>query len=195
MFVLYADKNRLTVRKREALTSGSVNVNTVRFEFSAVWAGLAKTAVFRCSSGATVEILLDKDSQCLIPWEVLASHGQRVSVGVYGSLGSDIVLPTILVDLGVVVEGAAPSGDQFPPTPGLYEQILAVLTKKQDKLTGLPGQIVSFDRDGNAVARDMPAGGESNGTGESVDPGGDPDIATDQEIDEMLGEVFGPSGK
>lgn len=50
-----------------------------------------------------------------------------------------------------------------PPTPNLYEQILAVLTKKQDKITGLPGQVVGFDEAGNAVAQDAHFGGESGG--------------------------------
>ena len=45
MFTLHADKNRLTVRQRETLTSGSINVNTMQFVFSEDWEGLTKTAV------------------------------------------------------------------------------------------------------------------------------------------------------
>ena len=47
MFVLYANKNQLTARKKEPVTSGSVNVYTARFEFSPDWAGLTRKAVFK----------------------------------------------------------------------------------------------------------------------------------------------------
>ncbi|NBI84201.1 hypothetical protein D3Z48_19495 [Clostridiaceae bacterium] len=48
---LYADKNRLAVRKTETLTSGSVHVYAVQFSFSPDWDGMAKTAVFRAGGG------------------------------------------------------------------------------------------------------------------------------------------------
>ena len=47
MFILYANKNMLSLRQREPVTSGSVNVYSVLFEFSDDWDGLARTAVFR----------------------------------------------------------------------------------------------------------------------------------------------------
>ena len=47
MFVLYAGKNKLTVRQREPTTSGCVNVHEARFEFSPDWQGLTTKAVFR----------------------------------------------------------------------------------------------------------------------------------------------------
>lgn len=50
MFILYAGKNRLTVRQRETAVSGSVNVNTVQFQFSPDWDGVVCTAVFRAGT-------------------------------------------------------------------------------------------------------------------------------------------------
>ena len=43
MFLLYAEKNQLAVREKEPITSGSVNVYPVQFEFSEDWDGLDRT--------------------------------------------------------------------------------------------------------------------------------------------------------
>lgn len=126
MFILCADKNKLTVRRREPLTSGSVNVNMVQFEFSPDWDGLERTAVFRTGAEKR-SMLLGPDDQCAIPWEVLSSHGQRISAGVYGARGGDVVLPTIWADLGAVLEGAVPGENTLPPTPEIYAQIMEEL--------------------------------------------------------------------
>lgn len=124
MFTLYADKNRLSVSSREAVTSGSVNVSAVRFEFSGDWDGLARTAVFR-AGGASRSVRLDERGECVIPWEVLAVRDRRLEAGVYGTRGGETVLPTVWVSLGVVLEGAAPGDEGQPPTPDVWEQALA----------------------------------------------------------------------
>lgn len=166
MFKLYAKKNELTVKQREQLTSGSVNVNEVEFTFSADWEGLTKTAVFRAGE-LTRELQLDSTARCVIPWEVLKASGVPVYAGVYGSAsGGEIVLPTVWAQLGTVLEGASPGEAARPPTPDLWEQELA---KKQDKLTGELGQIVGFDEDGNAVAQENTGG--SGGAGTPGPPG------------------------
>lgn len=150
MFKLYANKSQLTLREREPLTTGSVNVNTIRFEFSADWEGLTKTAVFRAGEESR-SILLDGSGECMVPWEVLVSPHSRMFAGVYGTREKEVVLPTIWADLGVILEGAAPGGELYPPTPELWEQELA---KKQDKLHGRLGQLVGFGENGSAVAQD-----------------------------------------
>lgn len=171
MFVLYANKNQLTVRQREPVTSGSVNVYRVRFEFSADWEGLARTAVFQ-SGGESRSVLLDNSGECAIPWEVLSSYGQILSAGVYGTQGGEIVLPTVWADLGSIQEGAKPGQDARPPTPDLWEQRLAA---KQDRLQGKPGQIVGFDESGNAIAQDDTGGGAgTEGPPGPMGPQGEP---------------------
>lgn len=47
----------------------------------------------------------------------------------------------------------------------LWEKIKTALSGKQDKLTGTQGQVVGFDRAGNAVAQDAPSGGVSSFNG------------------------------
>ena len=66
MIKLYVNKNHLTVRERELLTSGSVNTYQVLFEFSPDWDGLERTAVFR-SGKKSVSVLLGADGECKIP--------------------------------------------------------------------------------------------------------------------------------
>lgn len=132
MFELYADKVKLTLalRSREPLTSGSVNVYRARFGFSGDWAGLTNKAVFR-GSGVTKTVLLDESGQCTIPWEVLASHGQPLMAGVFGTR-EETVLPTIWASLGTILEGVPADGEGArPPTPDAWQE---ALERKGDKL-------------------------------------------------------------
>ena len=124
MFILYANKNQLTVRKRESLTSGSVNAYEARFEFSPDWEGLTKTAVFKAGNEVR-SVLLGADGQCTIPWEVLSSHGRQLTAGICGTRGTDMVLPTVYASLGTILEGVAPGENARPPTPDLWEQEIA----------------------------------------------------------------------
>lgn len=124
MFELRADKNKLILLSREPVTSGSVNANTVWFQFSPDWEGMERTAVFR-AGGETRSVRLDGGGQCAIPWEVLKTPGVQLQAGVYGTRGSSVTLPTIWVGLGVILEGAALGEDAHPPTPDLWEQALA----------------------------------------------------------------------
>lgn len=124
MFILYADKTQLTIRHREPVTSGSINAYDIRFELSADWDGLERTAVFR-AGGVSRSILLGLDGQCTVPWEVLEKQGMQLYAGVYGTRGTDLVLPTIWAGLGTILEGASPGQEAGPPTPELWEQALA----------------------------------------------------------------------
>lgn len=180
MFVLYADKTRLTVQQREPMTSGSVNVYRARFAFSPDWEGMTKTACFR-SGSQTVTVLLDGTGECVIPWEVTDSDdkGKRLYAGVCGTQEGVVILPTVWADLGEILPGVTGGSGSRPPTPGQYEQVLAELEKKQDRLTGLPGQVVIFDEEGRTVAQDAL-------------PSGYVIVATDEEAEAMLNEVFGP---
>lgn len=133
MFILYANKTQLTVRKREQLTSGSVNIYRVRFEFSGDWEGMAKTAVFKAGN-KVVSVLLPESGEVIIPWEVLASQGRELFTGVYGTIGGDVVLPTVWASLGTILEGVTPGSEAQEPTLGVYEQILDELANKADGL-------------------------------------------------------------
>lgn len=125
MFILHAHKTKLTLRQREPVTSGSVNVYPVRFEFSPDWDGLQKTAVFRAGNGSVSLLLNDSNEVVNIPWEVLRKPGIALQVGIYGTRGEDEVLPTVWANMGVILEGAEPGEIARPPTPDLWQQELA----------------------------------------------------------------------
>lgn len=123
MFVLRADKNKLAVRQLELVTSGSVNVYTVRFEFSEDWAGMTRTAVFRAGGEARC-VLLDEANTCAIPWEVLGEPNLFLFAGVYGARDGAVVLPTVWASLGAILCGVTTGESAQPPTPDLWAQEL-----------------------------------------------------------------------
>lgn len=130
MFILYAGKNRLTVRQRETAVSGSVNVNTVQFQFSPDWDGAVCTAIFRAGTEVRTAAL-DGDGRCTIPSGVLQTPWVRLMAGVCGRRGEEEVRPTVWADLGTIQRGAMPEEASAPSTPELWEQ---ALEKKGDAL-------------------------------------------------------------
>ena len=85
MFVLYAEKNTLSVRETEPVTSGSVNVYPVQFEFSEDWDRLEKTVIFqaRCAEKA----VSPTGGVCTVPANVLSEPGYYLMAGVCGRQG------------------------------------------------------------------------------------------------------------
>lgn len=124
MFVLYARKNLLEVNQKEMVTSGSVNVYQAQFSFDNAWDGLERTAVFQAGN-ETISTILDDTGVCIIPWEVLQDAKRTLYAGVYGTKDGEIVLPTIWASLGEIKQGVNPGQSTQPPTPSVYEQILA----------------------------------------------------------------------
>ena len=123
MFVMRAEKNRLILRRREPVTSGSVEVCRARFEFSPDWDGMERVAVFRAGAESR-SVLLDETNTCDIPWEVLEKSTVLLQAGVYGTRGGEEVLPTIWADLGIIHPGTVVGPDAKPPTPELWRQEL-----------------------------------------------------------------------
>lgn len=131
MIMLTASKSCLTASRQELLVEGAVNVNIVQFVFSSDWDGLTKTAVFQAGS-YKYSVLLDESNETPIPWEVLQNPRRTLYAGVYGTVGGDLVLPTIWASLGTIQEGATPGQDTQPPTPTVYEQLLADIGNLDD---------------------------------------------------------------
>ena len=130
MFVLYAENNKLTVREKEPITSGSVNVYPVRFEFSEDWDGLERTAIFQ--AGCREKAVALVGGACTIPAEVLAEPGYYLMAGVYGKVGATVALPTVWANLGLILEGAI-SGETPEPSP-LPDNWQEALNSKGDNL-------------------------------------------------------------
>lgn len=149
MILAKVNLNHITIQTNELLTSGSVNVNEVKFSFSADWNDLSKTAIFKTTK-KTKSIILTTDS-CIIPWEVLADAGEALWVGVYGTQGKTMAIPTIWAKLGRVLDGAELDASDREPTPDVYAQILLLLNQKIDTpaVEGVAGQVLGLDSDLN----------------------------------------------
>lgn len=123
MFVLYAEKNQLTIREKEPVTSGSVNVYLVRFEFSADWDGMKKAVVFQ--AGCREKTVALSGGACTVPADVLSEPGYYLMAGVCGRSGETVVLPTVWANLGLISEGAVTgeAPEPVPPPDGWQEAL------------------------------------------------------------------------
>lgn len=98
----------------------------VQFTFSEEWDGLGKTAVFRCDGSR--DVIVGVDGTATVPHEILTTPGLTVEVGVYAQKedGTTWPSPTPMCEIGIVREGADPTGDEsYPPTPEVGEQAVA----------------------------------------------------------------------
>lgn len=163
MIILTASKSCLTASRRELLVEGAVNVNIVQFVFSSDWDGLTKTAVFQAGSDK-YSVLLDESNEAPIPWEVLQNPRRTLYAGVYGTNGESLVLPTIWASLGTIQEGVSLGDTAQPPSPSLYEQLLADIGNLDDLATTAKDSLVA------AINEVYATGGGGGGSGNVASP-------------------------
>ena len=118
----------ITVAQNELLTTGMVQAVPVRFCFSPQWAALDRTAVFTAGT-VSISCLLGEDNQCFIPWECLTRAGEYLRVGVYGTRGEKMVLPTVSCLLGPICTGTQP--EENTPTEATPTLVQSLLTKAE----------------------------------------------------------------
>ena len=118
----------ITVAQNELLTTGMVQAVPVRFCFSPQWAALDRTAVFTAGT-VSVSCLLGEDNQCFIPWECLTRAGEYLRVGVYGTRGEKMVLPTVSCLLGPICTGTQP--EENTPPDATPTRVQSLLTKAE----------------------------------------------------------------
>lgn len=118
----------ITVAQNELLTTGMVQAVPVRFRFSPQWAALDRTIVFTAGT-VSVSCLLGEDNQCFIPWECLTRAGEYLRVGVYGTRGEEMVLPTVSCLLGPICTGTQP--EENTPTEATPTLVQSLLTKAE----------------------------------------------------------------
>lgn len=111
------------------LVSGSRNYVKAQFSFTDDWNGTTKTARFTCNE-TTYDMLLDDEDSCLIPWEVINESG-FFEVSVFG--GDLITVDTSRVY--VIESGYTEGGYPVPPTPSIYEQVIAKLEEVEAKVS------------------------------------------------------------
>ena len=210
MFILNADKSRLTVLQKGLITSGSVNVYDVKFQFSPEWDGMDRWAVFKIGS-ERVSCVLDDTNQCKLPWECVRDNdiGKEIQVGVYGMVGTAVVLPTIWSSLGKLREGTRLGDSALPPSPTVAEQLLAEILAARDAAIAAAERaeaaagLVPPDEGGGNETPDPGTDNENPDSGDNENPGSDtgndenPDsesgdnIVTDEEMNDEFDKIFG----
>lgn len=154
------------------LTSGMVGL-PVRFSFDSDWDGLNIVAVFD-GGGQRISVPLLTDMEALLPWEVIAKANTRLRIGAEGrkSDGS-VVIPTVWANAGYIKEGAVATDEEGnPPTPGIYDQIMAAI--EAGKLKGENG-----DKGDPGEQGPVGPAGPQGEKGEKGDKGDSPAIADD----------------
>lgn len=162
MIQLAATKAALTVVSTETITAGAVGVFECEFQLSDDWNGLTINAVFQAGT-VSAQVAVGSDSTVTIPWEVLENPCPLLRVGVYGMQGTDIVLPTIWAALGRVMPSASPAETTQPPTPSVYQQLLANIGNLNDLNTADKSSLV-------AAINELYNTGGGGGTGNVYSP-------------------------
>ena len=67
--------------------------------------GIKAVSYTHLAGTVSVSCLLGEDNQCFIPWECLTRAGEYLRVGVYGTRGEEMVLPTVSCLLGPICTG------------------------------------------------------------------------------------------
>ena len=80
-----------------------------------------------------------------MPWELLKRPGCRLWCGVYGTdEDGALQLPTVWVDLGEILPGADPSGDESAdPTAPVWQQLTEDVEKALDEIIRLQNAIIA----------------------------------------------------
>lgn len=117
MFHLQIRKNHVIVVETEMVTSGSVNVYDVQYEFNEAWEGLDRIAVFRAGT-VMIQVQLPPENLVTIPWEVMVEPNLVLYMGVYGRNceTGDVVLPTVWAAVGTIQLGVVTTlGGRYMP--------------------------------------------------------------------------------
>lgn len=119
-------KAAVKITETEILTAGMSDIVYCEFSFTYEWDGLSKTVVFT-NGITTVDVILNSNT-IAVPYEVLSVAGKIVKVGVIGTDGGTVVLPTVWAELGHVRPAADPEGDETTdPTLPVWQQTLGAI--------------------------------------------------------------------
>lgn len=133
MIYFKADIRNATAATDDALTTSSVGI-PVSLALASEFIGLAKTVVFKAGlTSVDIALVGDADSTT-VPPDVLTVKGKYLTIGIYAADGNGtIVIPTVWATVGLVQEGAVPSGvDPSAPTPSWVAQVQSIASEANE---------------------------------------------------------------
>lgn len=138
MIEITINKADAVASQLETLVCGMVNTVQIHFTLSEHWDGLLKTAVF--TNGQTTIDVMESEwltpDTCVLPPEMVAVPGKKVSVGLRGqvTIGAEVsVLPSTLCNLGTVKPGPATQADSgTQPSLPIWGQLQEQVERLKD---------------------------------------------------------------
>lgn len=129
MTLINVNVSSMVVPHMDEYTSGASNSFYVKFTFSPEWDDLTKLVSFK--AGSTIVSQIMSGDTIAIPHEVLKPC-TSLYIGVLGTQGETVVLPTIWKELRKVKYGTEEGTFPVDPTPSQYQQILNIAQSVRD---------------------------------------------------------------
>lgn len=124
------DGQRLLAIDKWVPVAGTAGAYTLHFTFSDDWEGLTRHAVFK-SGDTEVASIINSDSECSVPWEVLTEPGW-LSVGVYGAK-SGVRYPTVWERQRPILPAPDDATEGTEPTDTLWQQFVDAVAEDANK--------------------------------------------------------------
>ena len=118
------------------IASGGINENRITVEFEGTeWPGYVCGVAFNTDDDPDTIYTqnLDSNNQCIVPWEVTEKAG-TLFVAVFGTATSDVKRTTEVTAIEIVNGAGNGNAIPAPPTPTVYDQLVALINTKQDLL-------------------------------------------------------------
>lgn len=148
MTSIVVGKDRISLLESERYIAGTKQVYKIKATFSEDWDGLDKKLIFKTDAFEVGVDVMDGSEIFPIPWEVFAEPSNRLQVGAYGYECDDRVLNTRMLSLGRILKGSFANDCCCPPhlptkpSPATYDKLMALITRKADRLTFEDGMFI-----------------------------------------------------
>ena len=159
MIRIYCEAATAVLKETETLTSGMLNYPKGIITFSEEWEGLGKAVICRAgeiSSSSGSDPIAPEDNLLVttayggmftVPYECMVQSGVELYIGIQGvggSSGSEVVIPTIWVSAGTIMEGVDidEASNVGTATPTLVQQMLEYAGEIEDIAEGLDSNVI-----------------------------------------------------
>lgn len=157
MIRIYCEAATAVLKETETLTSGMANYPKGVITFSEAWEGLGKAVICRAgttSSGSdpiapedNLLVTTAYGGQFTVPQECMAQSGVELYIGIQGvggANGSEVVIPTIWVSAGTIMEGVDvdEASNVGNATLSLVEQMIAYAGEIEELAEGLDEGVI-----------------------------------------------------